>query len=363
MRSRPLLLSFILSFVKNSAGFNIEGVPAQVALNQLATVVWTHEQGDPTSFGLAAAPTPFSFSSAIVIGSAEAIPQQTGTMIFRVSKNQEKPLYLAAWDTRKESLEAVIRASAPPIFKGPTPVTVRVQLANSQTPTSSSSPTTELSSVRISTASSSLSGTTTTEATTRDTASTISDPTRVPPSDTSSNSTSTVTSDSPAASSTFTQSSNETQPTSEPIATSSNSDTVKTRIIAGSVVGSLAVIIIASLGLWYWRRKRMWERIQIKRGHWQPLDDDVETVSPSSKAPSSRPPTVSKKPFDDIGNPATRREVEGHEGETTESQATDQPNVDLSWRLDLMSRDLAELRRMVHNSRGEEESLPDYSSR
>ncbi|KAK1216814.1 hypothetical protein PQX77_020547 [Marasmius sp. AFHP31] len=386
MRFHPLvLLSLILPFVKHPAGFNIEGVPAQVTLNQIATVVWTHEQGDPTSFGLAAAPSPFSISSAILIGSAEAIAQQTGRMTFRFSGNVGTPLFLAVWDTSKESLEAVIRASVAPKFKGPTPITIGAQIANSQTttppssPTSVRSPTTEPPIVRSSTTSPIPRSPATTDARapTSGTTRTTSDSTTVPTSGTSSDAssdaasdtsgiTSAIASNSPAASSTLTETATQPPSTSNPIATSSNRDTVKARIIAGSVVGCIAAILVASLGLWYWRRKRMWERIQIKRGHWQPLDDDIETVSPSSQAPSSHPPTVSKKLSGETTNLPVRREAEGRNeetAETAESQATDQPNTNLSWRLDLMSRDLAELRRMVHNSRGEEESLPDYSSR
>ncbi|KAL0070354.1 hypothetical protein AAF712_002542 [Marasmius tenuissimus] len=203
MASRTLLLFYTLYFVGHSASFKIEEVLAQVTMNQVIAVVWTHEQGDPTSFGLVVATSPFSFQSTIPTGSAEATPQQTGRMIFKLPNDEEKPLYLAAWDTRSQSLEAKMRASDRPFFKGPTPITVGAVVPRTLTSISTE--------IVFATPTSS----------------------------------------------------------SVPITTSSDSNVVKTRIIAGSVVGCLAAILFTSLGLWYWRRTHA---RGTKRSPWQLLD-------------------------------------------------------------------------------------------
>ncbi|KAK1217385.1 hypothetical protein PQX77_019923 [Marasmius sp. AFHP31] len=298
---RPLLLLYLLYVFKDTASFNVEGIPGQVALDQIVTLVWTHEQGDPTSFVLVAATTPIAFRTDFPSGSAEATPLQTGTMVFQFSKDEGRPLILAAYDTRKESLEAVIKASAPPFFQGQTPITVET------------------------------------------------DPARI----------SQTTTVKQLVATTSTQSS-ETQPPSTP---GSSPSTVKARVIAGSVVGCIAAILLMGLALWYRRQKRTREGVQTKRSHWQQLDEDAGTVSPYPQVPGPQPAAGLFKLS--LGAPASwiaGHRVEGHVGETTESEGTGQPNMDISRRLDLMSRELADLRRMVHDSRAEEESLPDYSS-
>ncbi|KAJ8093845.1 hypothetical protein PM082_009709 [Marasmius tenuissimus] len=307
MRFRvPLSFVCVLYFlVGYSVGFTLEGIPTQVTLGQKFTATWSLQSQDPTSFLiLASRANPTVESDFTNLGATNAASQTTGTMELRFFNYEGATVTLLGWD-------AGLEGDWPPIYKHSPPMVIAA--ATSQM---------------------SRAGTTESRTTSK---------------------TDTVRSSEP---STIPQSSAVDSP-SIPTTSSSGSDTGKTPIIAGSVVGSVAAILLVLVSLRWWRRKQC--RRQAERTH--PCKDNMETVSPYPLAISDLDTVLEKRIVNVPASSVAQRQEEDRTGrEGTECQANEQTNIDVYLSLDLMRRELSELRRMMQDSRAAEESLPDYSS-
>ncbi|KAL0070362.1 hypothetical protein AAF712_002552 [Marasmius tenuissimus] len=147
------------------------------------------------------------------------------------------------------------------------------------------------------------------------------------------------------------------KPSSVPISGNSSPNNGNTRIIVGSVVAVAAAILI-SLGFYCWRRRRKTNDAEEAYQR----DEDVRALSPYTLA-GPNPGFVPKERSGDVPvSYVVSRQAEDRRTSTPEHQGVDQPNMDVYLRLDMISRDLADLRQMMHDSRGVEESLPEYSS-
>ncbi|KAJ8093846.1 hypothetical protein PM082_009710 [Marasmius tenuissimus] len=308
---------FIVSFLLgHSASLNIEGLPTQATLNQTATVVWARKQEDPTTFALVVAPTLFTQEDVIWAGIVEEPVGGTSTMSFTLSKDAGKTVTLAAYKYGPESFgdwkqEFMAGRSNSPFFVYPTPIVIAA--IGEQT----------ISPSQIATISEGL-------ATDGSSANTSSQPSK-------------------------------TQSLPGPITgtSSSNFNTSKIRIIVGSVVG-FSVVLFMLFGLWCWRRKHKRRRIQPERTN-HSVDEDIGTVSSPCPLLGSHPDTTFGRPSADVPASLVSQEIEDRGVEMRENQTAGHHTADVHLKLDMISRDLADLRRMMHHSRGTEELLPEYS--
>ncbi|KAJ8093828.1 hypothetical protein PM082_009691 [Marasmius tenuissimus] len=147
------------------------------------------------------------------------------------------------------------------------------------------------------------------------------------------------------------------KPSSVPISGNSSPSNGNTRVIAGSVVAVVAAILIL-LGFHCWRQRRKTYHAEetYKR------DEDDTRVSPYTLA-NPNPGFVPRKRSGGVSvSYVAPQQTEDRGTSTPEHQGSEQPSMNVYLRLDTMSRDLADLRRMMHNSRGVGGSLPEYSS-
>ncbi|KAL0070365.1 hypothetical protein AAF712_002555 [Marasmius tenuissimus] len=152
--------------------------------------------------------------------------------------------------------------------------------------------------------------------------------------------------------------------------------------IIGAVLGALALLILVLLVILYCRRRRkihqdkrskpavepttafrscFWRRDRDAEGSCQ-RDGDAGAVSSYTVAGPGPGSIPEKRCLDVPASYVAPQETEDRGTDTPESVGVDQPNMDVYLRLDMMSRDLADLRRMMHDARGLEEALPEYSS-
>ncbi|KAK1228862.1 hypothetical protein PQX77_008093 [Marasmius sp. AFHP31] len=137
---RPLV--FLLHFLlKNSASFDIEGLPTQVKPNDGATASWNRQIADPTNFALAAVTTPFDSGGFIYIGSTNVQELQLkGAMKFKFYNDKVKTLTVAAYNIQGIPLSdlgkmAIGQLSLPtPFYVHSPPVTIG-DTADSNSPT------------------------------------------------------------------------------------------------------------------------------------------------------------------------------------------------------------------------------------
>ncbi|KAJ8093829.1 hypothetical protein PM082_009692 [Marasmius tenuissimus] len=395
---RPFL--FILSFLlKYSASFNIEGISTHAQRNVVATPVTTHQAGELANLAFAAVPTLFSISQGSIYIRIAETEQQTGTMGETFSEDEGKFSAMAAYGVgtlpaselqRREDDQcsggfhqtvatAIPDGCLPNTFDGdrgsnPPPKTpdptAQTSAGRADTPSSTSTPpnppgiTTTTSTTHTAPGDQAETSTTPSQSSTstftpasvsaRTTGSTPSTP------DTRADSGGNTKGDSSGSStsdSTTLTTASMPKPSSVPISGNSSPNNGNTRIIVGSVVAVAAAILI-SLGFYCWRRRRKINHAEetYKR------DEDVRALSPYTLA-GPNPAFVPKERSGDVPvSYVVSRQAEDRRTSTPEHQGVDQPNMDVYLRLDMISRDLADLRQMMHDSRGVEESLPEYSS-
>ncbi|KAJ8093836.1 hypothetical protein PM082_009699 [Marasmius tenuissimus] len=152
--------------------------------------------------------------------------------------------------------------------------------------------------------------------------------------------------------------------------------------IIGAVLGALALLILVLLVILYCRRRRkihqdkrskpavepttvfrscFWRRDRDAEGSCQ-RDEDAGAVSSYTVAGPGLGSIPEKCCLDVPASYVAPQETEDRGTDIPESVGVDEPNMDVYLRLDMMSRDLADLRRMMHDARGLEEALPEYSS-
>ncbi|KAG7089156.1 hypothetical protein E1B28_010862 [Marasmius oreades] len=345
MRVQLLLGSIVFFYLVGcSNGFKIQGFPTQATFNQEATAVFTIQSGDPTHFAIVATQSPFPLINLeevntiiLVIGGRA---EETGSAYATFSRGGGNPVTVAAWNLATPGSDISTIQSwqdwqkgwtkdGPqnlPFYVDPSPIFVAASFGMNA---SSSGPSTPHASDRstLSTASPSLS----TSSRSPSPSETQLGPSKAQPS------------------------TSETQAQPNPDATGSTTHTTRTRTIVGSVVGCVAAAFSVFAGWWLCRSKRRSSGTHAPK----PLDGDFETVTPYTLS-NQHPVSASQKAV-----PVNRLvQHQGGDGDMTVSEDRNmgQLNMDVYSTLDMISRDLADLRRMVQDSRRLEESLPDYSS-
>ncbi|KAJ8093831.1 hypothetical protein PM082_009694 [Marasmius tenuissimus] len=302
----PLFLTTFLFFAVGSDSFSLMGLPPHVEPNQSIEVAWTRQYSDMTRFAILEAPLPCARMQDCYYGTAEANTALEGRVELKF-KDIEKTITLAAYDIGRGSVQdwmdgiASTNATPTSFYVYPTSVTIGRGTNNLVGPEGPDA--------------------------------TLSQDTRT-----------TSTFDSSTERSSIISSSYVNSEPAIPSQTidpqsSSNSGKPGAGIIAGSVTGSVLILFLV-LGWWYWRRKRM-----------------QKAVTRLSPFPYSAPDIV-EKDLDEPGsivhvgplNLTGRREL----GQTSSSV-----DLHLSLRVNMIARDLAELRMMAD---GSQEALPDYSS-
>ncbi|KAK1217394.1 hypothetical protein PQX77_019934 [Marasmius sp. AFHP31] len=148
--------------------------------------------------------------------------------------------------------------------------------------------------------------------------------------------------------------------------------------IIGAVLGALALLILVLLVILCYRRRRKHHRDNTSEPAvkpttvfglccWRKRDRDAEgpplqDVSPCTLAGPGLGFVAEKRSLDVPVSDVALHETEDRGTHTPENRGVDQPTMDVYLRLDMMSRDLADLRQLMHDVRGVEESLPEYSS-
>ncbi|KAK1228861.1 hypothetical protein PQX77_008092 [Marasmius sp. AFHP31] len=154
-------------------------------------------------------------------------------------------------------------------------------------------------------------------------------------------------------------------------------------MIIGAVLGALALVVLILYAVFCYRRRRKnncdppwrpagrlttvsgsccWRRqrnISPTEGSYR-QDENVRAVSPYPLAGTDSA-TKEKRPVK-VPLSAARQQAENPEEETPEHQPVAQSGMDVYLSLDVIRRELYELRQMVQDSQSVEESLPDYSS-
>ncbi|KAK1216813.1 hypothetical protein PQX77_020546 [Marasmius sp. AFHP31] len=348
MRLRRPLIFILYCLFKHSASFKIGGIPTEVTPNQEVTFEWTYDPTDPPKFALAAViPTLSSPERVIVITERVSKLEQKGIETFTVPDIKGRTLIVAAFDLGALSPTDIVnfgKNQLPDSFYTYSPSIAIVSTAGSSPSITvqSASPAT----TRNNTGSTQPS--LTTDTMTDQTATRSTQP---------SSTTATM-----------------TDPTAKP----------NIAMIIGAVLGALALVVLIVYAIFCYRRRRKnnrgpswkpagrlttgselgcWRRqrdVNHTEGSYQ-RDENVRAVSPYPLAGTVPETTKEEHPIN-IPLSVARQQVENPRGEAPDHQPVGQSGMDVYLSLDIMRRELYELRRMVQDSQGVEESLPDYSS-
>ncbi|KAK1217393.1 hypothetical protein PQX77_019933 [Marasmius sp. AFHP31] len=152
--------------------------------------------------------------------------------------------------------------------------------------------------------------------------------------------------------------------------------------IIGAILGALLLLILVLLVILCYHRRRKHHQDKTSKPAVKPTtviglccwrkrdrnaegpserDGNVRAVSPYTLSGPGFGFVTGKHSLDVPASYVTPQEAQDYGTDTSENQGVDQPNMNVYVRLDMISRDLADLRRLMHD-RGVEESLPEYSS-